>query len=267
MQTGLASLSLANELESSSDQENGSDVELVHEPDSKVAQETGCGHVVDCDGERAIISVKLDDTSSEANRNWYVGQLVAVHVGNSRVIGLAYKVDVPATTWNEHETHELRVHLELLGEISRRRSGEVGFSSGISSYPRMGCTAVHATSKDLSIIYDNQGNSIIKIGNLTQDRTVEAKIDLDKLLSRHFAVVGTTGVGKSTAVSLMLHKVVELRPDVRVLILDPHNEFSSAFHEHAITIDASALKLPFWLFKLEEFSEVTARFHSSVEKP
>jgi DNA helicase HerA-like ATPase len=56
-----------------------------------------------------------------------------------------------------------------------------------------------------------------------------------------------------------LRKIVESRPDVRVLILDPHNEFSCAFPDLAITITDTDLDLPFWMFRLEEFSEVLFR--------
>jgi DNA helicase HerA-like ATPase len=83
-------------------------------------------------------------------------------------------------------------------------------------------------------------------------------------LNRHFAVVGTTGVGKSTAVSLLVRKALAARPKLRVLILDPHNEFASSLPEHAIRIDTSTLDLPFWLFRLEEFAEVLYRGRETV---
>ena len=69
------------------------------------------------------------------------------------------------------------------------------------------------------------------IGQLSQDESISACIAIDDTLNRHFAVLGTTGVGKSTAVSLLLRKAIEARPDLRVLILDPHNEFAPALPE------------------------------------
>ena len=221
--------------------------------------------MVDCDGERAIICVKLGEGNRDVCRDWYVGQLVSIKVDQNRVIGLAYKVDMPEATWNENSNQQLMVHLELLGEIAVNGPDDVRFSTGIAGYPKMGCEASRVSTEDLATIYDNQGSSVIKIGSLTQDSSVDAKIDLDKLLSRHFAVVGTTGVGKSTAVSAILHKVVDRRPDVRIMILDPHNEFSSAFHNNAISITANELKLPFWLFKLDEFTEVVFRGQQGLE--
>ncbi len=63
-------------------------------------------------------------------------------------------------------------------------------------------------------------------GQLSQDEAIDACIAIDETLNRHFAVVGTTGVGKSTAVALLLRKAIKSRPDLRILILDPHNEFA-----------------------------------------
>jgi DNA helicase HerA-like ATPase len=79
------------------------------------------------------------------------------------------------------------------------------------------------------------------------------------MLSRHFALVGTTGVGKSSAVALLLRKAVSAKPQLRVLILDPHNEYAHAFPDKAVMIEASSLDLPFWMFRLEEFADVVFR--------
>ncbi|WP_163460340.1 helicase HerA domain-containing protein, partial [Escherichia coli] len=76
------------------------------------------------------------------------------------------------------------------------------------------------------------------------DEAIAARIAVDDTLTRHFAVVGTTGVGKSTAVSLLLRKAIAARPDLRVLILDPHNEFASSLKDQCVKIDASTLDLP-----------------------
>ena len=103
------------------------------------------------------------------------------------------------------------------------------------------------------------GVRISRLASRCDARTIAACIAVDDTLNRHFAVVGTTGVGKSTAVSLILRKAIGARPDLRVLILDPHNEFAAAFGDLAVVIDTDTLDLPFWLFKLEEFAEVVFR--------
>ena len=97
------------------------------------------------------------------------------------------------------------------------------------------------------------------IGALSQARDIPAVVSVDALLSRHFAVVGTTGTGKSTAVTLLLHLIAENKKNQRILILDPHNEYTSAFGAKANTITAESLDLPFWLLNLEEFQQVVFR--------
>ena len=94
---------------------------------------------------------------------------------------------------------------------------------------------------------------------MSQDETIDARIAIDDTLARHFAIVGTTGVGKSTAVSLLMRKAIEARPDLRMLILDPHNEFAASLPEYSVRVDSSTLDLPFWMFRLEEFAEVLFR--------
>jgi len=91
-------------------------------------------------------------------------------------------------------------------------------------------------------------------------------ISVDALLSRHFSVVGTTGTGKSTAVTLILHLIAERKKNQRILILDPHNEYTSAFAKKAHTITAETLDLPFWLLNLEEFSQVIFRGRDGSEE-
>ena len=157
------------------------------------------------------------------------------------------------------------VHIELVGEIQERDNGEKVFSSGIAGYPRMGASAHRIRTRDLEAIYQNESDDTITVGHLTQETSIAAKIDLEKLISRHFAVVGSTGVGKSTSVSLILRKIIERRSDLRVLILDPHNEFTAAFPTQSIVKDSRTLNLPFWLFGFDEIAEVVFRGQKGVE--
>ena len=76
------------------------------------------------------------------------------------------------------------------------------------------------------------------------------------MLAKHFAVVGSTGVGKSSAVASILGKMVDVRPELRVLLLDVHNEYRAAFGGRASVIGAENLRLPFWLFNFEEMRNV-----------
>jgi DNA helicase HerA-like ATPase len=191
--------------------------------------------------------------------------LISIQEGNNRVVGQTYKVESATTRWAESGANSLLVHIELVGEIQERETGETVFSSGIANYPRIGAVAHRIRTIDLAAIYQNESEDTIKVGHLTQDKSIEAKIDLEKLISRHFAVVGSTGVGKSTSVSLILRKIIERRSDLRVVILDPHNEFTAAFPEQSVVKDSRTLSLPFWLFNFDEFAEVVFRGQKGLE--
>lgn len=223
------------------------------------------GYIISCDGENAIIAAHVDDNVEYLENYWAVGQLLSVKVGENRVVGLAHKVVVPEAGWETDGLNPVHIHIELIGEIQVNEDRSEKFSTGINNYPQMGCIAHRIRTVDLEAVYKSGAGNLIQIGNLTQDFNVPAQIDLDKLLSRHFAVVGSTGVGKSTSVTLMLRKIVEKRNDIRVLLLDPHNEFASAFPDHAVVVDSSNLNLPFWLFKLDEFAEVIFRGQKGLD--
>ena len=85
------------------------------------------------------------------------------------------------------------------------------------------------------------------------------------MLSKHFAVLGTTGVGKSNGVVIILQQILETRPDVRVFLLDAHNEYGKCFGEQALVLNPRNLKLPFWLFNFEEIVDVFFGGRAGVE--
>jgi hypothetical protein len=54
-------------------------------------------------------------------------------------------------------------------------------------------------SRELRLIFENPGSRTIEVGQLQRDTTIPGRLDIDEMLSKHFAVLGTTGVGKSSA--------------------------------------------------------------------
>ena len=65
-------------------------------------------------------------------------------------------------------------------------------------------------------------------------------------------MVGTTGVGKSNGVAILLTQILDERPDLRVFLIDPHNEYGRCFGDKAQVLTPRNLRLPFWLFNFEE---------------
>lgn len=222
------------------------------------------GRVVSCNGAHATIAAVAERGETELTELWSVGRLISITVGKNRVVALAYSMQTGVRDWSENEDTKFQIEDELLGEVRVGPDGREQFSRGISRYPYLGAVAHRIRASDLVKIYDPGKSETCVIGKLTQDESIDASIHVPTMLSKHFAVVGSTGVGKSTAVSLLLHKAIEADPKLRVLILDPHNEFAAAFPEHAVTIDTDTLDLPFWLMRLEEFAEVVFRGRPAV---
>ena len=222
------------------------------------------GYVIHCDGKSAVIAATTDANNSDGSSYWAVGQIMSVDVGRNRVVGLIFKVESNDKNWNTQGENRINIHIELIGEITNNETGKSRFKSGISTYPHLGCEAHRIRTTDLAAIYENNDKNTVKIGAITQDASIPALVSVDSLLSRHFAIVGTTGVGKSTSVALIIGKIIRERPDIRTLILDPHNEFAAAFPDTSIVVDAASLDLPFWMFTLEEFVEVIYRGREGV---
>lgn len=217
------------------------------------------GRVVACNGSRATISALADGGQTALTELWSVGRLISISVGRNRVVALVYSMSTDQQSWVENNDTVFRIEVELLGEVHVSPDGREEFSAGITDYPYLGAIAHRIRAADLARVYDTGKSDVCTIGKLTQDESLDATIHVPSMLEKHFAIVGTTGVGKSTSVTLLLHKAIQADPQLRVLILDPHNEFASAFGDLAVVIDTDTLDLPFWLFRLEEFAEVVFR--------
>ena len=222
------------------------------------------GRVTACNGSRAVVAAVATSGDTSLAELWSVGRLISINVGESRIVALVYAMDTSQDAWIEGQDNVMHFEVELLGEIRTREDGRPRFSAGITSYPYLGAVAHRIRADDLRAIYDIEKSDTATIGKLSQDQTMDAIIHVPSMLQRHFAIVGTTGVGKSSAVALLLNKVIETDPHLRVVILDPHNEFAAAFPETAVVVDTDTLELPFWLFRLEEFVEVIFRGRPGV---
>lgn len=217
------------------------------------------GHVVSCTGSKAIIMAQ--DLPVEASEYWTVSRLISILYKSRRIVGMIGTVETPSGNWESNAKNAVRYHVELIGEVRDDPStGKPVFDRGISAYPPVGAPSHAIRTEDLYAIYtDEQRSNLITIGHLSQNEDIPASIELEMTLSRHFAIIGSTGVGKSSAVTLMMRKAVEARPNLRILMLDPHNEFAHAFPRHAEVFDSENLSIPYWMLNLEELVEILFR--------
>ena len=223
------------------------------------------GRVVACDGGYATICASTTEVVEGSSEFWSIGQLISITVEGCRVVGLVYKMASVGGRWDDQQANTIQIQVELIGEIRESAKGDLGFSRGITSYPPLGALAHRIRSKDLVAVHLPYSKRSVVVGTLSQDESIPATVDIESLLTRHFAIVGTTGTGKSSALALLMRKVLEARPELRILLFDPHNEFSRAFPEKSNVITADTLELPFWVFQHEEFAEVLFRGRDGVE--
>ncbi len=118
----------------------------------------------------------------------------------------------------------------------------------------------------LRVVYDTAGADTINIGQLQQDRSIGAYIKVDEMLHKHFAIFGSTGVGKSSGVAVILRSILASKPNLRIFLVDPHNEYGRSFREEALILNPHNLKLPFWLFNFEETVDVFFRGRPGLDE-
>ncbi|MGO8920717.1 MAG: ATP-binding protein [Stellaceae bacterium] len=145
--------------------------------------------------------------------------------------------------------------IDLLGEQTSR-DGTPSFARGISIYPTLGAPVFATTPDDIALIYAKPNTWTLAIGTLHQDEGRPAFLLSQEFLSKHSAILGTTGSGKSCALTLMLRTLLTAHPNGHVVLLDPHGEYAPAFPDLAERITPDGLQLPYWLFSFEEACEV-----------
>ena len=122
--------------------------------------------------------------------------------------------------------------VQLIGE--GQRTGE--FQRDISQYPTINDEAHLVTESDLSRIYGRPDEpNYVRIGSIASAESIPALVDVNPLVTRHSAVLGTTGAGKSTTVANLLASLsdIDRYPSSRIIVLDIHGEYHTALKDRA----------------------------------
>lgn len=215
-------------------------------------QPASLGRVISVRGSQARVGLMATSQINDANVRATVGQFFGIRTATTIIVAMITEVsreNLPAT-----DNYIAIASVDLLGEIATGPSGR--FQRGVTSYPTIGDLVDVLTNQQLRTVYAPSKAEQINIGTLQQDPSVIAYVDVEDMLSKHFAVLGSTGVGKSSGVSLLLNEILRVRPNLRVLLLDVHNEYGRCFGDKALVLNPRNLKLPFWLFNFEEFVDV-----------
>lgn len=184
-----------------------------------------------------------------------VGSQIKIRVGHAWLLG------VVRTMRQAHHAEQhggIVAEVDFLGEGEEQRlTGMIhAFRRGVTRYPMPGAMAHVATREDLRQIFAGDGRASIAVGMVHPTRDIRAGLYIDGLLGKHFALLGSTGTGKSTAASLILHRICQLAPEGHIVMIDPHGEYISAFRTTGHLLDVSNLQMPYWLMNFEEHCEV-----------
>ena len=130
------------------------------------------------------------------------------------------------------------------------------FRRGVTHYPQPGTEIFPLSSEDMRQIYAADDRPHVQIGTVFPTADTRAALYVDAMLGKHFALLGSTGTGKSTSAALILHRICDLSPEGHIVMIDPHGEYGAAFADNGAVFDIGNLALPYWLMNFEEHCEV-----------
>jgi DNA helicase HerA-like ATPase len=227
------------------------EIDNARDPIGVVLEIAGSGSQIALDLQRLLeCSADVDPSIALAGQ---VGSQIKIRVGKSWLLA-----SVRTQRQDSKSPGGIIANIDFLGEGEEERlTGRIhSFRRGVTRYPIPGALIYPATSTDLKQIYASDGRSSIQIGTVYPTRDIRAGIYIDSFLGKHFALLGSTGTGKSTSAALILHRICEAAPDGHIVMVDPHGEYSAAFKTTGMIFDVSNLNMPYWIMNFEEHCEV-----------
>jgi len=222
------------------------------------------------------ISVKLFDNIKSnmpiidgvVYRIGQIGSFVRIPLGYANLYGIVTQIGAGAIPESLKEAYVKDydsfkntswINIVLAGEQVGKR-----FERGVTQYPTTGDKVHLVTINDLDIIYGGyEDSNSITVGNISVSESLDAKLDIDKLISRHCAIVGSTGSGKSNSVSVLMESIAQRAfPSARILIIDPHGEYNDALlkYSRVLVINPESpenkLSIPFWALPFNELIKI-----------
>ena len=213
-----------------------------------VVEIAGSGSRISMDA--AVLASLADHSDLSVATSGQVGSQVKMAVGKSWLIA-------NVRTMKSGEHGDVIAAIDFLGEGTRDARGGMGnFRRGVTRYPIPGEKVMPVTTEDLRSVFAASDEPHIEIGTVYPTDDIRGALYVDPMLSKHFAVLGSTGTGKSTSVSLILHRISQLSPEGHIVMIDPHGEYSAAFKDCGEIFNVDNLQLPYWLMNFEEHCEV-----------
>jgi uncharacterized protein len=182
-----------------------------------------------------------------------VGSQIKIRIGDSWLVA-----GIRTQKMHQREAGLIVAAIDFLGEGDEEvLTGKINnFRRGVTRYPIPGSEVFAATSADMRQIYAADSRPHIDIGTIYPTKDTRGALYIDAMLGKHFALLGSTGTGKSTSAALILHKIVDMAPQGHIVMIDPHGEYAAAFKSKGAIFDVDNLAMPYWLLNFEEHCEV-----------
>jgi len=168
-------------------------------------------------------------------------------------------------TYNQNDDTRI-IEAEIFGEgrwqIDKDDKPILKFERGVTNYPLPLQKVYLTTAIELKYIYENRNDNTIKLGNYVSSQSIPCFAEADELFSKHTAILGSTGSGKSATTASVIHSIEDfINNDTswhpHIIILDPHNEYKKSFPKAShLSTDSATLKLPHWLLNLNELTNL-----------
>ncbi len=203
--------------------------------------------------DRKMIRDLSESNDQSAAMAGQVGSLIKLKVGSTWVIA-----NIRSLSSIPDDFDNIAASIDFLGEGDEERlTGRIyNFRRGVTRYPAPGADVMTTTSHDMRQLYAADDRPHVEVGTVYPTRDIRAAIYFDAMLGKHFALLGSTGTGKSTSAALILHRICEAAPEGHIVMIDPHGEYSAAFRHNGELFDVSNLAMPYWLLNFEEHCEV-----------
>jgi len=246
-----------------------------HQHPGEPIENLAIGTIVEVDGTHIV--AELDSQIAELSRVYggvvypigQFGSIIRVHYGHTIIYGYVSRLRMKSEYQKEKgivvdaSSTARVVEADLFGEgewIKKEDQWHLKFDRGVSTFP-LPQQKIYLTPKgELKYVFGEGGEAAIEIGEHVGSGGTPAYANLNELIGKHTAVLGSTGAGKSGAVAAILHAILkhgETRNyktwNPRIIILDPHNEYGNAFPGNKrLSTDEGSLLLPYWLLNLDE---------------
>lgn len=224
---------------------------------------TYLGHIIRVDSGTIEVEVSNDIPSAAPiinGRLYKIGQIgtfIKIPIGNITIYGIVSSVSNTPSKSDEINLKYTFGSRFLTVQLVGEKIGEDDFEKGIGTYPTINDEVHLVIEKDLFDIYGKKDSGSIEIGKHSSSENLSVYADLHKLVLRHCAILGSTGSGKSNTTVSILKAILDDYQGSRVILVDPHGEYPSAFPDakvFKINDAANPLFIPFWLMSFDELA-------------